>query len=73
MSLSKAYFDGKIYDLLEPLEFSEGLKALRDYTGKQLSFMNLITNYEVLKEAKKTHDAEVIEKEKKKRQLDKQV
>ena len=41
-----------ILKMMEKIEFSQGLVALRNQTGQQLSFLSLITNYEALKQAK---------------------
>ena len=37
--------------MLERMEFSEGLAALRSRVGKRLSFSNLLNSYDVLREA----------------------
>ena len=37
--------------LLERMEFSEGLAALRKRVGKRLSFSNLLNSYDIMTEA----------------------
>ena len=51
-AISKEILQEPIPKMMEKIEFSQGLVALRNQTGQQLSFLNLITNYEALKQAK---------------------
>ena len=51
-AISKEILQEPILKMMEKIEFSQGLVALRNQTGQQLSFLSLITNYEALKQAK---------------------
>lgn len=58
-----------VIKMVERMEFSEGLAALRSSTGKQLSFLTLINNYEALRAERSRHDLSKNQAESLKRNL----
>ena len=51
-NITKSLLKDSILQMIEKMEFSQGLSALRIHTGKQISFRSLIANYETMKEEK---------------------